>query len=576
MKSTKRVPLFYAPANRSSDRTKDQKLVNCYLDAVAENEAYVVKRPGLTVDSAIASGEGRGVYAWQGNKYSVVDNILYKGTSANSTNLLTSANIVRFATLDTGTKYLLFNDGKELYRVTSGDVVDGAKGYAESVSLVNTTYKWTVSGSGTNEYYVDLTGGGDPSLASPAAVYETATGDMSSASALTAGTVGSLTAGQYDYGDNDTLGYSTIYVRLTDNSDPDSQANDYVRSSASAGDPEYPATTVPGLVVIDGITFVMDSNGTIYNSQIDNPFSWLAQDFISAEIDSDDGVAIAKHLNYAVAFGEWTTEIFYNAGSSPGSPLARIQSSIIRIGCSGAYTVAEGEGILMWVGKGRDGNPSVQLMSGLNPSRVSTKPIEKILEAEGSGISNAYAYFLKTQGHYFYVLTLPTTAQATLVYDIVDGQWCEWTSYDGATESYFDGISAADVSDTLLIQHRTDGDLYAVSPTTYQDNSNDIKFKIVTREIDFDNNKTKFHHILELIGDRATTASQVSVRWTDDDYQNWSTARTVDMNKRATLFSLGRFQRRAFEMTHTANTSLRLSAMEITGELGVVTEGANG
>ena len=44
----------------------------------------------------------------------------------------------------------------------------------------------------------------------------------------TEGTAGSLTAGQWDYADNDTLGYSTIYVRLSDGTDPDSKTNGYV------------------------------------------------------------------------------------------------------------------------------------------------------------------------------------------------------------------------------------------------------------------------------------------------------------------------------------------------------------
>jgi hypothetical protein len=44
----------------------------------------------------------------------------------------------------------------------------------------------------------------------------------------TEGTVGSLTAGQWDYGDNDALGYSTIYVRLSDGTDPDTKTNGYV------------------------------------------------------------------------------------------------------------------------------------------------------------------------------------------------------------------------------------------------------------------------------------------------------------------------------------------------------------
>lgn len=92
------------------------------------------------------------------------------------------------------------------------------------LSLVNSTYAWTVSASGTNEYYVRLSGGTDPSLSEPPNVYE-------GGAAMTAGTVGALAVGEWDYADNDTLGYSTIYVRLSASAtavDPDDNPSDYV------------------------------------------------------------------------------------------------------------------------------------------------------------------------------------------------------------------------------------------------------------------------------------------------------------------------------------------------------------
>lgn len=93
------------------------------------------------------------------------------------------------------------------------------------VSDVNSGLRWIVSASGTSEYYVELIGGGDPSISpEPNHVYE-------DGSAMTNGTLGSLAAGEWDYGDNDTLGFSTIYVRLADSADPDSKADGFVGHS---------------------------------------------------------------------------------------------------------------------------------------------------------------------------------------------------------------------------------------------------------------------------------------------------------------------------------------------------------
>ena len=89
------------------------------------------------------------------------------------------------------------------------------------ISVRAPAYAWTASGLGTNEYYLRTSGGSNPGLAAPGKVLL----DGASASS---GTIGSLAAGTWAYGDNDTLGYSTLYVRLSDGADPDSKARDYV------------------------------------------------------------------------------------------------------------------------------------------------------------------------------------------------------------------------------------------------------------------------------------------------------------------------------------------------------------
>jgi len=73
-----------------------------------------------------------------------------------------------------------------------------------------TTDMWTVSASGTSEYYynqIDL-------KHKPLIVYEGAT-------VLTEGTLGSLTAGQWAWGDNDAIGGNRLYVVTSGSVDPD-------------------------------------------------------------------------------------------------------------------------------------------------------------------------------------------------------------------------------------------------------------------------------------------------------------------------------------------------------------------
>ncbi len=139
-------------------------------------------------------------------------------------------------------------------------------------SAVTSALKWTVSASGTDEYYVDLSGGGDPSIPS------TVSGVYEDDVRMTKATVGSLTDGQWDYGDNDTLGYSTIYVRLTGAvADPDDKGQGWVEYAlgvdtsaftayTSGGELHELIETVSGLSHLEGEVVQVKADGATHPS----------------------------------------------------------------------------------------------------------------------------------------------------------------------------------------------------------------------------------------------------------------------------------------------------------------------
>lgn len=101
---------------------------------------------------------------------------------------------------------------------SDGDIVVAGK-----YSLRSATYKWTDSVTQSGEYHVELAAGGDPSLNEPV-------GLMEDGSHISTGTLGSLTTSTWAWGDNDNLGYNTVYVRITDTTDPDGKAADYIQA----------------------------------------------------------------------------------------------------------------------------------------------------------------------------------------------------------------------------------------------------------------------------------------------------------------------------------------------------------
>ena len=70
------------------------------------------------------------------------------------------------------------------------------------------TYNWYESANGYDEYYAALPNDVDPNITEPSRFYEQSL-------ILPQGTIGSLERGEWAFGDNDSLGFNTIYVRLT-------------------------------------------------------------------------------------------------------------------------------------------------------------------------------------------------------------------------------------------------------------------------------------------------------------------------------------------------------------------------
>ncbi len=69
-------------------------------------------------------------------------------------------------------------------------------------------YKWFESVNGFDEYYATLPDGSNPNIVKPDNFYEQSL-------LLPLGVAGSLERGEWAFSDNDSLGFNTIYTRLT-------------------------------------------------------------------------------------------------------------------------------------------------------------------------------------------------------------------------------------------------------------------------------------------------------------------------------------------------------------------------
>ena len=321
---------------------------------------------------------------------------------------------------------------------------------------------------------------------------------------------------------------------------------------------------VPGTAYFDTYVFIMTDDGKIWNSEPNDPTKWDALNYVTAEAEPDNGVALAKHFNYLIAFGQWSTEFFYDAGNAVGSPLLPNPTFRIEFGCANGNSVVEMQQTVVWVAVGKNTGRTVLMLEGTRPLPISDVSIERILNQ--SSLANVRSYSLKISGHYFYVLNL-IDDNLTLVCDIKSKQWSVWTSYVNGKETILDGVYYTSYNNEGYALDNTNGKLYNISEHTYTDETGPIQYRIRTPLIDAQSTMRKFIGRLEVVGDKI--GATLRIRHTDDDYQNWSQYRNVDLNAtRSVLYQNGNFRRRAYEFFCTDNQPLRLQALEMDLDAG--------
>ena len=331
-------------------------------------------------------------------------------------------------------------------------------------------------------------------------------------------------------------------------------------------DVDYPAATVGGTVYLDGTTYVMDSMSNIYGSLAagNDPTDWSALNLIVAQIEPTAAVALAKQLAYVIALKQFYTEVFYDAGNAVGSPLAPVQGSKMNFGCVAASTVKDCGGDLLWVANTGEGTPCVVMVANLKLEVVSDPRVERLLES--FDLTTVYSWAVRVEGHRFYGVT-SVVSNLTLVFDLTSRLWYIWQDPNGDYLPY--AFSAADTSgNKAVFLHATNGKLYNLDVSTYQDDSTTFQCDIYTPNVDGGTRRDKTLARIDIIGDQVS--STLALEFSDDDYQTWTVAQPADLSlDRPSIADLGAFYKRAFHFYHRANTAMRIRAAEMYFGLGV-------
>lgn len=327
--------------------------------------------------------------------------------------------------------------------------------------------------------------------------------------------------------------------------------------------------TCPGLVELDGYIFVGMITGEIFNSPLnDATGTWVATDFISAERESDTLRYICKHQNTLVAIGDSSIEFFYNSGNPSGSPLSRREDIFYNIGVAQATylgstpPVASNDDIIVFVGSRgsnlatADGHTfGVYMIENFQLKKISTPSIDAWVD-KFSTVS------IQAMNDRTIVFIRNNTTDVTYYYDTSSGIWSKFT-LDGDTTPDVRACSegwlfTSDGADVYHFQKSWTGE--GLTST-----DNNIPFEIVTREWDGGVANNKFISSTSLVGQHSLAASpeNISISWSDNGGETYTTARNLDLATQRTLHRCGSTERRKWKISHTGSDICKLERLDI-------------
>jgi hypothetical protein len=141
-----------------------------------------------------------------------------------------------------------------------------------------------------------------------------------------------------------------------------------------------------GLVFLNGYLFAVATNRRIYNSTAGGVFgTWATTDFIDAEIYPDQTLYLAKHRNYLVAFGENSTEFFYDGANEVGSPLSRQESYAAKIGAhipANSYkATCNINDDIYFIGKSNDDTLFLAVVQDFKVKPIDSRALDQVLNS---------------------------------------------------------------------------------------------------------------------------------------------------------------------------------------------------
>lgn len=244
---------------------------------------------------------------------------------------------------------------------------------------------------------------------------------------------------------------------------------------AEISDSDFPdaATTVTysdGLFIVDG----GPTSQRFYISAANDPTSWDALDFASADSSPDYVVRVIADHGELIVFGQYTTEFWGYTGATD-FPYSRLTTA--EWGLAARWSLAKFQSSLMFLGQNRMGQVQVVLLDGYTPKPVSTPELDSLINNYAVR-SDAVARSFQFDGHPFYQIAFQSDSKSW-AYDGKTDLWSEMrsdsTRHRGELGIIFQGKN--------YVSSYNSGKIYELTDATYDDDGTPILRKVVSRHV---------------------------------------------------------------------------------------------
>ena len=300
----------------------------------------------------------------------------------------------------------------------------------------------------------------------------------------------------------------------------------------------------PVVKFIDNVfLFIRPDTQQFYISAINDASSLDALDFASAESQPDNLITLEVDHSEIYLFGQYTTEIWFNAGLAD-FPFQRSQGSGMEVGCMAAHSVRQIDNSIFWLGRDKSGAGIIYRAVGHQPQRISNHDVERDLQASDSSAAVAYVY--QDKGLTFYCINAPGM-KSTWCYEVSSGRWHERCELD--SQGFFKALRSrfAVFAFGKHLQGADDGCLYLLDSNAYKLGNDPLVREITTPRLISKSDQRTFFRSFWV---RMTTGQsaqgedpEVELSWTDDAGKTWCDPKRRSVGKIGEVFAFVRWLR---------------------------------